>query len=164
MAALALLTRLNAASVTLTACNTVEEKTDASRLHALAVIECISQQPSDTFTAALAGEITPRIHAVQFADSDRTKIIDMMAKKVALKAPRRYMQDYTKIIQFISQREYDAIAEHNQNPVKVLEIIYELMITLGCVNPSENTSRLLTALWLLCSEGYNENRVSHDNW
>ena len=132
-----ILARIMAARDQIAECRSADEKRDISRLHALSIMDYTAKQPNDAFDAVVAGDLAPKIHAVDFEKSDRALIIDAVTKKLGKKlAKRRDMQDYTAMIEYITHEELDAMTAYGKNSASVLSLIHELMLTFGCVNPS----------------------------
>ena len=72
--------------------------------------------------------------------------------------PLRYNQgqDFRGFVQFFLAEEWDALLDDETSAEVKLVRVLQKVVSLGCAVASEKTKRVMTALWMMVSEGFNK--------
>ena len=89
-----------------------------------------------------------------FADADFELVCSSLTPKDAPeKQPRRAMQNYEAILDFLTAEEWERILDADCTPDEVMQIIFDRLAKLGARCPEEGTKQLCDCLVIVCTEG-----------
>ena len=144
--------RLSASKAVLEAACSDVERVQISKIQVLALIDQLNREQLSAETAA---DLTDAIQHIGFASVYKKMLIDKIEKSLRVRPQhgRRELQNYQSVLGFFTQLHWSKMMDAQANAITVRDIIIRHVVALGCVNPSEHTSRLLNSLWILLTEG-----------
>ena len=93
--------------------------------------------------------LSDRVNSVQWADGDGMVPLNALMSSAVTRRPN---QDYTALVHYYTEEDYKKIEQLGTSGAK-LEILMMRPILCGLRNPTEPTLQLLTATYLIESEG-----------
>lgn len=161
--------RLGAARLLLQRAQGAPNHASLSYIQASAVVEGLRGMK---VSAELAASLAERVLEVKFADDDSRRVLAALQPAEAPSGQRRASQDYEAIVNYATQDSvlmfsFPTPNTHTRPPSKEmltalsapgtgssaqLDIVLRHMLNLGCRCPTENTMKLVTSWWLVCSE------------
>lgn len=127
-----------------------------SRLQADAVLELVADA---TLSAEVRSDLASAMTEIQWRQVDLTRLLAALTASAKALPPgkrRRSQQNYTSVLNFVTDGEWEDLTSGSVNAAAKLSIIINIAIGLGLRCPSEHSAKLLCSWWLFVSEPESE--------
>ena len=109
-----------------------------------------------TLTVAEASAVAAAIHKVPWSEADRSMLLGLVVDRSAgtsAAAFRSQLQDFAAISSYLSSAEWGTLLAERTPAAQKLNDLVAIAVRLQLRHPSEGTYQVLTAMFLMCSEG-----------
>ena len=127
-----------------------EARETVSKLQARAISDQLKRE-GDTMSTDDAVNITETLVKIRFPDNIRDSLLSSI---VCSDAKRRKQQDFTISIVFLAASMWTTLLSTSAADTAKMEALALHLILMGCVNPTEPTTKLASSLFMIATMGY----------